>query len=313
MKQNNDILVEFKRVTGKDILSFFKESLNFFQTDYDTIVQYFSGKLKSIDSLCFKRFELLRQRRDEMFEAYHNHGNVMKGSGWWIILEQLEEIDSRLNTLQNINRWARSSATSFSYSPNIQIQHVLGQFETLEGVAKNILDQNNFQDSWTKIALDNQLSEEDYSTDGGVSLNLQLDNTVGLGVVVNSVVDFLVGKSIYGKDLDKKLTIDSTTEDLVVLSYDDTMLQTVNILIGLRKNDNPDYPYLGLQSTVVVGSNRAIFNFPIISRQLSETFESDDSIKNFQILDLSVEQDNVAISFSVKTRLNEVIPSSVLL
>lgn len=311
MEINAKILDEFKQLTGKDIESFFKKCLVFFQSDYYQIVQYFSGRISTITSQPFTNLDLLEKEKRTLFESFHNHSKRMKNSKWWDLLEQLEDIDNRLSTLRNINRWARSSATNVAYSPNIQLDYTLLQNQTLERVAKDVLKSRTPQDDWIDIALDNSLEEEEYTSQGGVNLKLKLDKIVNLGIVVNSVVDYLVGKSIYGKDLDRKLQF--LDDDLKILGYDDTIKQSVDILILLRKNDNPDSPTLGLQSSVAIGSSRAALNFPIIIRQLTETFNSDDTLKNFKVNSIKQEQDNLLIEFEVKTRLNEVQAGEVLL
>ena len=307
----SEVLLEYKRITGKDIAKFFAESLDFFRSDYINIVQYFSGKSKNVSSYSFSRFEQLQQYKREIYEGFHSHCRLMKDSRWWDLLEQLEGIDNRFSTLQKINKWSRSSATSVAYSPTIQIDHILQQQQTLERVAKDVLEQNNFQDSWVDIALSNNLSEDDYTSEGGVALKLQLEGTVNLGITVNSVVDYLSGKSIYGKDIDRVFAF--VDNDIRVLNYDDTIRQSVIILILLKKNDLSDYPNLGLQKSVIVGSNRALMNFPIIMRQLSESFSSNDTLKEFQVKQIRTEQDNLVVEYSVKTRLNELKTGSMLL
>jgi hypothetical protein len=123
------------------------------------------------------------------------------------------------------------------------------------------------------------------------------------GLKLTSVVDVLYGKSIYGKDIYQRLTI--TGDDLQVLDYDSTLLQSVDILVNLRRNSNPDFPNLGRQTQLLVGSTRASFNFPIVDRDLKTVFASDDSLKDFQLTKLERVEDNVTISFQVYSRLNE--------
>lgn len=313
MIQDNNIFEDFYILSRRDIKTFFENCLDFFQTDYILISNYYSGKEKIIASLPFKRFEELEKERDSYFETIQQLLNRMSNTKWYEIIELLEIIDSRLQTLRNINKWARASVTAVAYSPTTQIDYTLNQNQTLERVASGVLLDSDSQDSWTQIALDNQLAEEDYSSQGGNDLQLQLDRNVSLGLIVNSVVDILRGKSIYGKDLNKKLTIDPIEQDFLVLDYDETILQSVNILINLKKNDNPDYPTLGLQSAVAIGGTRSALNFPIIIRQLTQVFSSDDTLKNFKVNQIKIEQDNLLVDFTVMTRLNEIVPTKDVL
>lgn len=307
MIQERNIYSDFFNLTRRDIQSFFQDCLGFFQSDYITISDYFSGRSKTIDSISFDKFSRLQLERNSYFETISQYSTQMSGTKWYEIVELLEVIDSRFQTLSNINKWARASVTRTAYSPTVQIDYNIAQNQTLETIARDVLFSQTPQDSWVDIALDNNLAEEDYSSEGGNNLQLQIGRNINLGIQVESVVDILQGKSIYGKDLNRNLTI--TNEDYEVLGYDKTILQSVDILVKLKRNDNPDYPNLGLQSNIAIGQNRSVLNFPIITRQMTQTFSSDDTLKNFNIESIKLEQDNLMIKYNVMTRLNEVVPS----
>jgi hypothetical protein len=256
-----------------------------------------------ITSAPFTAFESLKKDCGDLFEAFQAHSRQFNNAKWWLLLEQLENIDSRLKTLNNINKWSRSSLTKVAYDPSVIVQYSMKQNQNLEKIASDVLKSSNTEE-WADIAIDNYLTEEDYSSEGGVSLNLKLSKA-NRGLQINSVVAVIQGKSVYGKDLSQKLQFDGDQNDLRVLGYDDTILQSIKILSLLKKNDNPDFPNEGLQSAVVVGSNRGTLNFPIIVRQMAEVFKTDDTLKNFNITSLSVQDDNLAIDYKVQTRLNE--------
>jgi len=311
MQITEEILQEFQAISSKDIKSFFERCLSFFSGGYSAIVAYYSGRLKTISSEPFQTFEMLKKERDLMFTAFQDHSRQLNNSKWWLVLEQLEAIDSRLNTLSNINRWSRSSATKVAYDPSINVSYTIRENQTLERISQDILKNDNPNDDWLDIAIENDLTEEDYSASGGTELQLKFPK-INTGQQIQSVVDVMNGKSIYGKDLDQKLQFDPITEDLKVLGYDETVLQSVNILTLLKRNDNPDFPGQGLQSAVVVGSNRALLNFPVIIRQMTATFATDDSLKNFQVTLIDLNQDNVQISYEVQTRLNETYSGQVV-
>jgi hypothetical protein len=303
---NSEIIEEFKKITGKDIFLYFNNATVFFSGDYNTIVDYYSGNLDSISSIPFSNFELLDRQNKEIFEIFKEHSRQFNNLKWWLLIEQIEEIDNRLKTLRKINKWARSSLTNVAYDPSIQREYVLKQNQTLENIASNIVGSTNPNDDWVNIAVSNRIEEEDYTNDGGNNIKISFQRS-NRNFTVNSVVDVISGKSIYGKDLYRKIQFDEDAEDLKVLNYDETILQAVNILSNLRKNDNPDNPNDGLQSTLVAGSNKAVFNFPIIVRQMSQTFAKDDTLKNFTINDIKIDQDNLFLTYSVQTRLDETI------
>lgn len=301
-----EVLDDFKRITGRDVAKYLSNAIIFLSGDYNTIVKYYSGNIPVISSAPFKNFEQIEKGNRDIFEAFHFHAKQFNNSKWWLLLEQIEEIDNRLKTLRNINKWARSSATKVAYEPSFQLEYTLSQNETLEDVASAVVLSNNPNDDWRDIAISNRLTEEDYTPEGGNVLSIQL-NKVNTGFKITSVVDVISGKSVYGKDVYRKIQFDSTTNDLKVLSYDDTILQAVDILYNLKKKDNPDNPTSGLQSDLAIGANKALFNFPVIIRQKQQTFAGDDTLKNLVISNLTINQDNVMCDYKVETRLGEVI------
>ena len=306
MKLNIDILEEFKKITSKDIDSFLRKCISFFKKEYLTIAAYYNGDLKEIESSNFTTFQLLKEECSEMLIAFQNNSRYFNNIKWWELLEYIEAVSSRFDTLNSIHKWSRSSLGKNSYSANLSVQYVSKQNQTLEKVSTDVLGLSEAE--WYDIAIDNDLAEEDYSLEGGQDLRLKASQNIQK-IEINSVVDVMVGKSIYGKDIKRQMQI--VDNDIVTLDYDETILQSVDILISLKKGDNPMFPSMGLQSAVVIGSNRATLNFPIIARQLGEVFSSDDSLKNFSLKELKVEEDNLLIDYEVQTRLNETFDGQV--
>lgn len=307
MNLDNNILVEFQQVTQKDITSFLQRVNSFLKSDRIAIVNYYSGTVTTINSSAFQTFNQLQSDLSTFFEAYQLHSSTFNNSRWWDVLEILEQIDNSFNSLRNIHRWSRSSLTKFGYDPNVQINYTLSENQTLERVSQDILLQQDPNNQWYDIAISNDLIEEEYSADGGVEVQLSYPR-INRGLKLKSVMDVIVGEKVYGIDLHKKLTFvedgDNFT-DLNILSHKETVTQSVETLILLKKNSNPDFPNEGLQTSVVVGGNRALLNFPVIVRQLKQTFSTDDSLKNFMVKNIAYEQDNLLISYEVETRLNE--------
>jgi hypothetical protein len=304
MQLTPDILDEFRVITGMDIANYFQNALTFLNGDYLTIVNYYSGYTNSISSTPFENFDRLKKQNQQVFEVWKEHSNRFNNLKWFLLIEQIEEIDNRLKTLDNINKWSRSSLTKVAYDPSYQLDYILGQNQTLENVAQQVTGSSNSQDEWIDIALNNVLKEEDYTNEGGNDLKISFKRS-NRNFNVTSVVDVISGKSIYGKDIYRKVQFENN--DLKCLDYDATILQAANILANLRKNDNPDNPNSGLQSNIVAGGNKAIMNFPVIIRQMTQTFAGDDTLKNFTVNNIAIEQDNLQLDYIVSSRLNEVI------
>jgi hypothetical protein len=296
------IAKEFKIISGGyEIESFIKGIERFFEEDWDNITNYYSGKLKSINSEPFTRFQKLKTELTTIFSLIQGNKAKLKFTYWIDFIDWIEEIDNKFSTLTNINKWARSSQTSFGYSPYTITSYQISSGETLEAINRKFGGSD-----WMKIAIDNGLREIDYGIEGGELLNLKFRNSVS-NLKIESVVDIMVGDRVYGKDLNRYFSWDRTKKDLSALTPRETLFQTIEILLNHKKNDHPDYPFTGLQSSVAIGSNRNLLNFPIIGRQLTENFSSDDTLKNFKMVELKIKEDNLLISFSVETRLGELI------
>lgn len=305
--RNYNILEHFFSLSKFDIQSFLERSLNFFRDDYILVINYYKGQEKEIPITSFERLQELVKECRTVLQLFQQHSKQMKNVEWWDLLEQVENIDSRLMTLLQASKWLRSSIGGNSFSKRRQVEVTLQQNQSLERLVRDVLNSQNSEDSWVSVALENQLEEEDYSLEGGNLLNLPITSNIST-IQVNSVVDVIQGKSIYGKDIDKRLIFSTTDSegDLEVLDYDDTIKQSVEILIDLKRGDNPDLVSSGLQKGVVVGGNRSLLNFPVITRQFSEVFATDDTLKDFKIEELSFENDNLIMSFRISTRLDEV-------
>lgn len=305
MELNQDIFEEFKALSKKDIQSFFVKALIFFTGPYTELSNYYSGKSTAISSEPYKQLEELEKEVQELFQIFHSLGEQLNSYKWWLLLEEIEEIDNRLKTTRNINKWSRSTATSVNYSPQQEIDYTTKQKDTIEKIASSLGGSSLPEDDWALIAKRNNLTEEDYDVEGGKSLKIvPIRNGIN-SFTINAVADVISEQTINGKDILQALTIEE--EDLKTVTDIKCSEQAVNILIQLKKQDNPDAPNGGIQKEIVVGVNRASFNFPIINRQLRETFSTDDSLKNFSVIGLKLEEDNLQIDYQVETRLGDLI------
>lgn len=309
LELQKEVLAEFRAITSCNIEEILTDATNFLVGPYNRIVSYYSGEKTKVSQADFNLFDEVERKVEVAFSVFRTQSNAFNNLKWWLLLDILEQIDSRLKSLRKINKWSKSSQTSFAFVPTQQAFYTNKQHQTLERVAQDVLKKRNPTDDWFDIAIANKLEEEDYTSEGGTSMLLSFPS-INNGIDISAVVDTMVGDNILGKDLDRDLRFEN--DDLKVLSTTETVQQSVEILAGLRKNDNPDFPDQGLQSSIVIGGNRASLNFPIITRQYIETFASDDSLKNFQLLSLQVVEDGLEIKFQIQTRLNETIDHQIV-
>lgn len=213
------------------------------------------------------------------------HKDNMDSVDFWDLLDFIEDIRTSLETISNSHRYLRSSKSKNSWrTTNVTFEHVMSQNETLEDIVEQQLFSQQSDKDWVNLAIQNSLSEEDYTPEGSIKLQLTKNAEFGKNYFLDSVIDTLVGEKVYGKDIYKKLTFEDN--DLKVLSYTDTFIQSITILVPLKKGDIPEFKTMGVDPRLGVGSNINVFEYGKIVAQLQETIATDDTIRGFMIMNL---------------------------
>lgn len=299
----------FEKITKYPLRKYLATFLSFLDVEQINIINYFNGISKKPDIASFDKLKLLIKESETLNEVIINHANNFTTVDFWELVDVIEDVKIKLQSIDNASKWLRSSITKNNFNPNPELDYILHQRQTLEDVSGNILSSNDRDNDWSDIAMHNDLEEEDYTPGGGNILKLVFEN--GQSLRLQSVVDNIQGDKVYGLDLQKKLEF--SDNDLTVLGYKDTIRQAADILGRLRKGDNPEFPEDGVQSTLAVGSNIGSVTFPSIFRQMFATFATDDTFKSFAITDIKQEQDTVQIEYSVETRRDEIISNGVMI
>jgi hypothetical protein len=219
----------------------------------------------------------------------------------WEILDFFEDVKIKLATYNNLAKWTRSTKTVTGWGQTAaQIPYQLGNYETLEQVSGSLNGTATEQDDWQQIALDNNLTEIEYTTAGGITINITKNAINTPNLFLNSVIDSLSGVKMYGLDLDKKLSF--VDNDFNIKSYNDTVLQSFKILLTLKSGDVPEFPNFGMN--VMIGSNTMTFYYVSLSNQLKNNFASDDSLQNFAVKNIYYSNGDLYVNASVNTFYN---------
>lgn len=297
-----DTISDFEKITNFKLTEYLKDYVDFTNVGRLKVIDYYSGRSGAPNTDAFKALDYLLVSSRDLVAVIDGNENRLSDGRFWELIELLSEIETSISTIDNSSKWLRSAITKGNYSPQIEIDRVLRQFQTIEGVASET-GSNNPDNDWINISLRNDLKEEDYTPSGGNILKVIGSNRFSLQL--RTVVDNISGKKVYGIDLNRRLTF--TDNDLEALSYDDTIKQTVSILANLKRGDTPEFPEDGIQTSLVSGANRNTVAYQILIRQYINTFERDDTLKALKIVDIKTVQDSLAISFEIETRLSEII------
>jgi hypothetical protein len=301
-----NIITKVIKIIRYDITAYLNDYASFINRDRIKIYSYYSGRTSRPNKKAFLNLKALLSTTQDINGLIEIHRNRMNSAQFWEVLELFTQIEESLLTIDNSSKWLRSVITKNNFSPAVEIQTVLKELQTLEQMARE-LGSSSFESDWVKIALRNDLPEEDYTTDGGNVISTQYYNRLDFNI--QSVVDNVDGEKVYGLDIDRQITFEG--DDIRVLSYKSTVVQAVGILAGMTMGATPEFPSDGIQVNLVGGSNRMSLPYPVIFRQFYATFQKDDTLKSLLVKDIEYDQDALKISLEVETRFGEVIPTQI--
>ncbi len=292
------VIEKFQNLTGYGLAQYLQDTNKFFKDDVSEIVNFFSGRNNFLDKERVKELNRLAEHALIITDFFYYKKGVMNTVDYWELLEGIETIKTKLNYFQNISKYLRSSIINGVTRAGVVFDYTLKSGETLEQASKNFLEENDYENEWTRSAIENDLKEIDWDIKGSTSLKLrkQLFQTN----LVTSMIDNTIGERIYGRDIKRLLTFQDN--DLEVLGYRETVEQTTDILSTLSKNDIPEFPNLGLNANLYKGQNYSQLNYKSIARELKRTFASDDLFKDFEIKDIKFEEGDIFIEYKIDTK-----------
>lgn len=293
MKSIYDI---FQKNTGYDIVRLYDNFSYFSSNQEPYIYAYYSGdsvvypdeamsSLLDIHKECLKVKEIIRRCRNKFTDTSIH-----------IISIDIQDIIDTLENIINYPRWIQKDIRL----GGINVGYIQSQNETLESVSEKggAVDPQN---EWINDALNAKITEENYNNEGGLSFDFILKNDSDF--ILKSVIDIITKDNFYGKDIYKKIIFDSN--DLLSLSPKETISQSIDTLINLRKGNNPEFPGDGIDKMLIGTLNQNSSIYPAVFRQIYETFNRDDRFSSISILNLKKENDAVFIEIAIKTKLGE--------
>ncbi len=276
---------------------------DYFNNEYIQLYNYYSGLENAVSQVYFDKYFNLLFQFNELMKTIETNKNALLL--YYDLVADIEELYYNFEAIQKLPKWLKSVVTNFGYNSNLYTEYVIGQEESLERISRIQEKKITFKDDWFKIAFNSNLTELDYTINGGKIISLENKDLKFSNVNLTSFVDFIYQKSIYGKDIDRNIILQNN--DLVALEFDSTLQQSIYILMNLKKGDNPDFPKQGIQIELFSGSNRSVFQMPALIRQLTENFSTDDSIEYIRILGTKIEGDTVFIENQIKTIIGDLI------
>lgn len=290
-----------------DIEKFYKDVVDFYNNYHQYIVQYYTQKNTTYPKTSFELLEYLQNQVNYILSKINLYQGNFNNTIYWDILEQLEEIKSKLETIKAYPKFYKISFYKNTLDKKYKKYetYIQKQNETIEQIA------DKFEEEWIDLAILNNLREEDYTNAGGKKFILRSSKIKSLEEDENntnegmeSIIDVCLGSNVLGKDFPNYFEFDEEEEDLKVRTPKETFIYTVKRLFKLVKGSIPEYPDLGIAKDLMYESVKGDgFFFPVLLRQLSESIATDDTILTFSIDDIDKKEDSYFISASVTNRL----------
>jgi len=303
----NTIFDTFKSITRFDIQTYFDEFASFVLTDYQKIIDFYSNGAAIPSSTISTLKDLNSQmlQINDLFSLYNDRLSAGT-SEVWELLDYFEQTKVTLFTIINSARWMRSTKNVLQ-SNAVDQNYILRQGENFEQLATEV-GYGDPDNDWSKIALNNNVIEEDYTFEGGNKLKISFVND--LSYFVNTVIDSISGIKMYGLDMDQAWVFEGN--DFKVLTYKDTIQQQTTILVGLVQGNVPEFPQDGISKDILGGNVNAI-QYPSLLRQQSAVFEKDNRYKSIAINKIETQSESLIMEMTVVTKLDEILNENLVL
>lgn len=293
-----DKFEKFNQITGYDIKSFFKSFVDFNNTYYPSIVSFYQGGIVNADA--FKTLDNLIASANVIEPLFSLHSDTLDDISMWDILDDFTEIQTKLETIKNSDRWLRSS--SIGRDNTIQISRKLRSGEDFETVSLEKGDEDPEND-WRSIVTPQYIEEEDYDDIDGMRNTFYINMRNTGSNEVSTVIDTLIGDKILGKDISVKFSFDETG-DLITVNGHDAMIQALNIIASSLTGSIPEFPDYGI-SNEFIGTTVNAIQYPSIFKSVMNMFQRDSRWESVELLDLRIKEDNVFLTVKAKAITNQ--------
>lgn len=273
------VIETYSNITGVDLKALMQSFIDFEGFDYSEIYTYFSGNSDDIPTNSFKNAYNIMQTAKDVLSILKNF-NIQSLEAQDLFYD-IENIVKRIQTTFKLNKYLRTDISFNGFvDSGTTVEYILGQAETLQDVARDVIGSDDEQNDWVDVAVRNNLLEIDYSVAGGTPLKFKRFDVFSQSQVT-AVVGGANGSEALGRDIFKKITYQD--EDLLALSPENTAYQAVDIYNRLTKRSVPQFDDLGIDRRLFSGISRSVFSLPILLRQLTEVYEQDDTILGFEL------------------------------
>lgn len=291
------IIIEFEKVTKYPLTQFLTEYRDFMLNSYPAINRYFSGETESIDNSHLVILKNLTSKCKDILAQFKNFANKFSTCGYWELMDYIDDLNNTIEKINKLPKFRRTSLTKRGYRPYIQVSGNVGGLRTIEDVANSVKEINKDNTNWIDLMLNNDLNEADWEIDELKPINVFINNKID--IVVTTILDQPIGKRIYGKDINRKITF--VYNDLSILEYQDNIEQKSDILLELNRGDVPENMLFG-KNIRLLGTTVKQFSYPEIVNNITNNFLQNDLFEYVSVKSFTFENGNMTMTVEIKTK-----------
>lgn len=289
----SDIVAEFEQITKFSLLDFFEQYRDFMQEDFTYLSAYYSGSSVSVDVEIVSNFNDLLKKGKVLMQQFINFSHRLSNCGYWELQEYCQDLYDTLEKINKLPKYYRTSKTVRGYQPYVQVNADIGGLKTVKDVAEEI-DSNNVSE--VSLMIDNDLQEKDWEIDKLSQITAFISNQTD--IVVESILDQPIGRNVYGKDIDRKITLKDN--DLAIKKFEDNINQKVDVLLELESGDIPEIPTFGRSR--LSGTTAGNYNYAELVQDLQAVFSQDDMFDSITVNDVEFDNGDLLITCSIETK-----------
>lgn len=289
----SNIVIQFENITKFSLLQYFEDYRDFMRDDFTFISDYYSGNSSSIDASRISNFNSLKTRSKTLMQQFINFAHRLSNCGFWELQEYCQDLNDVLEKITKLPKYYRTSKTVRGYQPYIQVRSNIGGLKTPQDLAQEI---NSEGVSEISLIIDNDLQEKDWEIDKLSSITAFVNNTTD--VVVETILEQPIGNHVYGKDIDRKITLKNN--DLVVKEYEENVEQKCDILLELERGSVPEMPNFGKNR--LQGTNVSDYNYTELVKDLQSVFLQNDLFEDIEISNIEYKQGDIFVNCTIKTK-----------
>jgi hypothetical protein len=262
------------------------------------LTSFFRGDSESVSSEVLNFLKNIQLENTKIIERLRLKKHLFENLYEYFIFDLIEDLRMEILVSTKLNKFLRSTIINPQYTNLFEFVDFLKR-ETLEQLSSRVLFSQNQNEDWIQVAFNNQLKEIDYTEKGGLKLNLQVTlNTKNQNI--QTLICVINKDTILGKDIKK--VVEFHENDLSVLSNLETFEQSVFILANLNKGSVPEFPQMG--KTLFIGDTLKALGYSSTIREMTKTFQTDDTMMNFKILSIERSDNDFVLNFSIESKKN---------